>query len=145
MSSKSELLQYHCCPALQSEMYYCSREIDEVVVPPQVIYQLVINNNLFRYELQEIVISRTHRPSKRLFKKSKSAFCIMSVTSYPLSEGPTRTTGLIEGTTSYGVQASCFLKNGFFFSLPAGSAPAPRPLPAESDSSPTDRTTSMEP
>ena len=39
-------------------------------------------------------------PSNFCFKKSKIAFCIISVTSKPFNEGPTITTGLIEGTTS---------------------------------------------
>ena len=43
------------------------------------------------------------------------------------------TTGRMLGTTSYGVLASAFLKNGLRFSLPP--AP-PRPRPAPSDSSP---------
>ncbi len=44
--------------------------------------------------------SATYLPSNRCLRKSNKAFCIMSVTSYPLSEGPIRTTGRIVGTTS---------------------------------------------
>ena len=40
------------------------------------------------------------RDSNRCFKKSKIAFCIMSVTSKPFKDGPTMITGLIDGTTS---------------------------------------------
>ena len=40
------------------------------------------------------------RLSKRCFRKSNMAFCIMSVTSKPFNDGPTITTGLIDGTTS---------------------------------------------
>lgn len=53
--------------------------------------------------------------------------------------GPTRTTGRIEGTTSYGEDASCFLKNGFRFSFVGGVASGVLPCrdgPIESDSSP---------
>lgn len=57
------------------------------------------------------------RFAKRCFIKSKIAFCIISVTSKPFSDGPINITGLIEGTTSYGGRCSSFLKN-FFLSLP---------------------------
>lgn len=36
------------------------------------------------------------------------AFCIRSVISYPLRDGPIKITGLIEGTTSYGGIVSIF-------------------------------------
>ncbi|KAI9585313.1 hypothetical protein GQX74_001160 [Glossina fuscipes] len=74
------------------------------------------------------------RPWKRCFRKSNKAFCIISVTSL----GPTKTTGRIDGTTSYGEAVSCFLKNGLRFSLLGGvaSVDLPRPGPMESDSSP---------
>lgn len=54
--------------------------------------------------------------ANRCFIKSKMAFCIISVTSNPFSDGPINITGLIEGTTSYGGRCSNFLKN-FFLSL----------------------------
>lgn len=63
----------------------------------------------------------------------------MSVTSYPLRDGPTSTSGRMEGTTSYGGMFSCFLKKGFRFSLAGGVVMElfPLALPRESESSPT--------
>jgi len=40
------------------------------------------------------------RDSNLCFKKSKIAFCIISVTSKPFKDGPTMITGRIDGTTS---------------------------------------------
>ena len=63
----------------------------------------------------------------------------MSVTSYPFRLGPTKTTGRIDGTTSYGDEVSCFLKKGFRFSLVGGVANGVLPCrdaPIESLSSP---------
>ncbi|RNA27210.1 hypothetical protein BpHYR1_021650 [Brachionus plicatilis] len=57
------------------------------------------------------------RFSNRCFRKSKMAFCIMSVTSKPLSDGPTMTTGRIDGTTSYTGTLPTFLLKKFFFCL----------------------------
>lgn len=45
----------------------------------------------------------------------------MSVTSYPFKDGPTSTTGLIDGTTSYGGVVSCFLKKIFRLSFAVGA------------------------
>ena len=42
-------------------------------------------------------------------------FCIISVTSYPFRDGPTTTTGLMDGTTSYGGICSCFFPRSPFF------------------------------
>ena len=56
--------------------------------------------NFFKFFLDDL--KHTYFPSNLCFKKSNNAFCIMSVTSYPFREGPINTTGLIEGTTSYG-------------------------------------------
>lgn len=58
----------------------------------------------------------------------------------PLRLGPTKTTGRIDGTTSYGDDVSCFLKNGLRFSFVGGVANGVLPCrdgPIESDSSPT--------
>ena len=78
------------------------------------------------------------RFAKRCFMKSKMAFCIMSVTSKPFSDGPINITGLIEGTTSYGGRCSSFLKN-LFLSLPEPpklmADLVPRPPPSLSSSS----------
>lgn len=80
--------------------------------------------------------------AKRCFKKSNMAFCIISVTSKPFSDGPINITGLIEGTTSYGGRCSSFLKN-FLLSLPltpklmADLAPLP-PASLSSSSKPFD-------
>lgn len=54
----------------------------------------------FSWSLLLLYSTVTYLPSKRCFKKSKRAFCIISVTSYPFRDGPTSTTGLIDGTTS---------------------------------------------
>lgn len=51
--------------------------------------------------------------------------------------------GRIDGTTSYGDEVSCFLKNGFRFSLVGGVANGVLPCrdgPIESDSSPAEQT-----
>lgn len=47
-----------------------------------------------------VINAMTYLPSNLCLRKSNRAFCIMSVTSYPFSEGPIRTTGRMEGTTS---------------------------------------------
>lgn len=52
-------------------------------------------------------------------RKSKIALCIISVTWKPFSEGPTRQTGLIIGTTSYGPGGSEFLYYVISFSIKA--------------------------
>jgi len=63
----------------------------------------------------------------------------MSVTSYPFRDGPTSTTGLIDGTTSYGGVVSCFLKKILRLSLAVGAVNVVladiRPLPIGSSSS----------
>lgn len=96
----------------------------------------------FANEISAITRVMMMRPSKRCFRKSNKAFCIMSVTSYPFRLGPTSTTGRIDGTTSYGDDVSCFLKNGFRFSFVGGVANGVLPWrdgPIESDSSPLSR------
>lgn len=96
----------------------------------------------FANEISAITRVIIIRPSNRCFKKSNNAFCIISVTSYPFKLGPTKTTGRIDGTTSYGEAVSCFLKNGLRFSLVCGVASGVLPCRdgfIESDSSPRRR------
>lgn len=96
--------------------------------------------DLFANEISAITRVMIILPSNRCLRKSNKAFCIISVTSYPLRLGPTKTTGRIDGTTSYGDDVSCFLKNGLRFSFVGGVASGVLPCrdgPIESDSSPT--------
>lgn len=63
------------------------------------LLELLINGRLAN-EISALTLVMMILDLKRCFMKSNKAFCIISVTSYPFNEGPIKTTGLIEGTTS---------------------------------------------
>lgn len=62
----------------------------------------LLSTDRFAIDMSAVTLVTTILLPNRFLRKSNKAFCIISVTSYPFSDGPQMITGLIDGTTSYG-------------------------------------------
>lgn len=133
--ASSKIRSISCC----TSAIIFDLEFEPGLLSITVLFEGLLRRDLLAKDISAITRVIIIRPSKRCFKKSNRAFCIMSVTSYPFRDGPTSTTGLIDGTTSYGGVVSCFLKKILRLSLAVGAVNVVladiRPLPIGSSSS----------